>query len=138
MKRSLSLILAALLLASSMTACGNTAGKTEPKETEKSETQAVATKAPATDAPATDAPATNAPETEEPAVPNQPGYPTDRLTENGAAMAHIVLSANATDRERKAAEELVYHIKLVSGADIAVADAKQEGSLPIYIGRLPC
>jgi len=120
MKRTLSLILAALMLASSMASCG----KTEPNETEKPETQAVETTAPDTESAETEAPETVAP---------APSYDTNLITENGIAKAHIVLSANATAREKKAAEELQYHIKLVSGADIAVTDTILEGSLPIYI-----
>ncbi len=121
MKRTLSLILAALLLASTMTACGN--GGT--KETEQStstgvvETQSVETNAPETDAPETDTPA--------------PSYDTSLITENGAAKAHIVIAEGASDMEKKAAEELVYHIKLVSGAEVSITNTAAEDSLPIII-----
>ncbi|MBO5273264.1 MAG: hypothetical protein J6I45_01475 [Clostridia bacterium] len=120
MKRTVSLILAALLLASSLAACG----KTEPKETEKTETNAVETKALETDAPDT-TPA----ETEAPA----PTYRADRITENGAATAHIVVAEGADQVLGYAAEELVNHIKLVSGADVAVTNEAQSDSLPIII-----
>ncbi len=120
MKRTLSLILAALLLASSMTACGDG----ETNETKKSETQAVET-----DAPDTNPPATEAPETESPA----PSYDTSLITENGIAKAHIVLPEGASDIEKTAADELALHVKLVSGADIAVTDTAAEDSLPIII-----
>ena len=72
MKRTLSLILAALLLASSLAACG----KTEPDETTGG-TTAVESNAPAE----TNVPATDPVETDTPA----PSYSTDRLTENGMA-----------------------------------------------------
>ncbi len=127
MKRTLSLILAALLLASSMTACGNSSSK----ETEKSETQAVETKAPDTEAPATEAPDTNPPETEAPA-PVYP-YDTSLITENGVAKSHIVLFDGASDFEKYAADELVLHLKLVTGADVTVTNAPQSDSLPIII-----
>ena len=131
MKRTLSLILAALLLASSMTACGNTAGKTEPKETEKStstgvvETQAVETSAPATDPAVTEAPETAAPTF---------SYDTSLITENGIAKAHIVLADNADTTEQYAAEELAYHIQKVSGAEVTVTNTASADSLPIVIG----
>ncbi len=128
MKRTLSLILAALMLASTM-ACGNTAGKTEPKETEKSETKAVETNAPETNPPATDAPATDAPETQAPA----PSYNTSLITENGVAKAHIVLADNAHKLEKTAADELALHIKLVSGAEVSITNTAAEDSLPIII-----
>ena len=59
MKRTLSLILAALMLASSVISCG----KTEPKETEASETKKIETSAPATDPVETKAPETDPAET---------------------------------------------------------------------------
>ncbi len=120
MKKTLSLILAALLLASSLAACG----KTEPKETEKNENNAVETKAPETDAPETSTPETEAP---------TPAYATDRITENGAATAHIVVAEGADSLLGYAAEELVNHIKLVSGADVTVTNEAQSDSLPIII-----
>lgn len=110
MKRTLSLILAAILLASSMTACGNTT----PKETE-GETKAVETASPETEAP-------------------DQSYDASIVTENGVAKAHIVLPTGAAQLEQYAAEELVYHIKKVSGADISVTSTVQENSLPILIG----
>ncbi|MBE6598630.1 MAG: DUF4838 domain-containing protein [Ruminococcaceae bacterium] len=42
------------------------------------------------------------------------------IAENGEAKAHIVLSENADELERYAAEELSYHIKKVSGAEVSV------------------
>ncbi len=120
MKKTLSLILAALLLASSLTACG----KTEPKETEKTATDPVATNAVETKAPETSTPETEAP---------TPAYATDKITENGAATAHIVVAEGADQLLGYAAEELVNHIKLVSGADVTVTNTVQENSLPIII-----
>ena len=119
MKKTLSLILAALMLASSMTACG----KTNPPETEE-ETKAVETNAPDESAPDT-APA----ETDAPAASYEPSV----VTENGAAQTHIVIAESANDTLKWAAEELVYHIKKVSGADVSVVNAVEEGSLPIII-----
>ncbi len=112
MKKTLSLILAALLLASSVVSCG----KTEPAETKVSETKAPAAE---TDPVETDAPA--------------PSYDTSLVTENGVAKAHIVLAESASSTEKYAAEELVYHIKKVSGAEVSVTNAVEEGSLPIII-----
>ncbi len=124
MKKNLSLILAALLLASSMTACGKTTpneteGGTTAVETNVSETEPVATNAPATDSPETEAPASS--------------YATDKITENGVAAAHIVLFDGADQLEKYASEELAYHIKKVSGADVTVTNAVQKVSLPIII-----
>ncbi len=130
MKKTLSLILAALMLASTMTACGNTAGKTEPKETEKYETQAVETNAPDINPPSTDISETGPVETEAPA-PVYP-YDTSLITENGVAKAHIVLPGTS-DFEKLAADELQYHIKLVSGAEVSITDTAAEDSLPIII-----
>ncbi len=129
MKRTISLILAALMLASSMTACGNTAGKTEPDETNPVETNAPATDAPETDAPDTNSPETDPVETEAPT----PSYDTSLITENGVAKAHIVLLDGASDFEKTAADELALHIKLVSGADVTVTNAALDDSLPIII-----
>jgi len=120
MKKTLSLILAALLLASSLAACG----KTEPKETEKTATDPVATNAVETKAPETSTPETDAP---------APAYATDKITENGAATAHIVVADGADQLLGYAAEELVNHIKLVSGADVTVTNEAQSDSLPIII-----
>ncbi len=116
MKRTLSLILAALMLASAMTACGGG----EAKETEQSgETNAVETSAPAT----------NIPETESPAST----YDTSMITENGVAKAHIVVLDGADELEEYAAEELAYHIKKVSGAEVSITNEAEENSLPIII-----
>jgi len=123
MKKTLSLILSALLLASSLTACGG--GQT--KETNKSETDAVETKAPAT-VPV----ATEPVDTDEPVV--TPTFPTNLVTENGSAMAKIVLSASASDLEKLAAEELRYHIEKVSGASLEVTEEAPADLLPILIG----
>ncbi len=123
MKKTLSLILAALLLASSLTACGG--GQT--KETNKSETDAVETKAPATKPVATDPVDTDAPVV-------APSFPTNLVTENGAAMAKIVLSASATDLEKYAAEELRYHIEKVSGASLEVVTEAPADVLSMVIG----
>jgi hypothetical protein len=111
MKRSISLILAALLLASSMTACGDTSKEHETKAE-------------------TNAPVWETADTAETEAP-APSYDTSLLTENGIAKAHIVLSADAGETLRYAAEELVYHIKKVTGADITVSETVQENSLPI-------
>ncbi len=133
MKRTLSLILAALLLASSMTACGN-GGSTETEQSTSTgvvETQSVETNAPATEAPDTNPPATELPETDAPA-PVYP-YDTSLITENGVAKSHIVIAEGASDKEKKAAEELAYHIKLVSGAEVSITNTAAEDSLPIII-----
>ncbi len=115
MKKTLSLILAALLLASSMTACGSG----EAKETEAPETQAVETVAPAADSPETDAPV--------------PSYDTSLITENGVAKAHIVVLDGADPLEQYAAEELAYHISKVSGAQIPTVNTAAQDSLPMII-----
>ena len=128
MKKTLSLILAALLLASSLTACGG--GQT--KETNKSETDAVETNAPATDPVETSAPDTNPVDTDAPVV--TPSFPTNLVTENGAAMAKIVLSASASDLEKYAAEELRYHIEKVSGASLEVVTEAPADVLSMVIG----
>jgi len=125
MKRTLSLILAALLLSSSIVACG----KTEPKESSNPETFAPETTANDTNPPATNAPATELPETDAPA----PSYDTSLITENGVAKAHIVVAEGADVNLNLAAEELVYHIKKVSGADVTVTNQAAEDSLPIII-----
>jgi len=113
MKRTLSLILALLLLASTLTACGETA----VKETSAFQTDVVETNAPVE----TDAP-----------TPVYP-YDTSLITENGVAKAHIVLLDGASEQEKLAADELVLHIKKVSGADITVTNTAAENSLPIII-----
>ncbi len=115
MKRTLSLILAALLLSSSLTACGDTT----PDETTGG-TTAVETNAPATDPAETEAPT--------------PSYNPNFLTENGIANAHIVLADTADSNEKLAAEDLAYHIKLVSGADIATVNTPTADSISIYVG----
>lgn len=111
-KKLLSLILASLTLASFMTACGD--GKTNETT---SDTTAIETDAPIAEE--TDAPA--------------PDFPTHLITENGAAMAHIVIGDNADSVEKLAAEELTYHIKTVSGADISTLNAPDGDSLSIRI-----
>jgi len=109
MKKTLSVILAALLLASTMTACGNTASKETEGGTKSIET--------------------NAPETEAPEL----SYNASLVTENGIAKAHIVIPENAEYLVKYGADELVYHIKKVSGADVSVVNGAEEGSLPIII-----
>ncbi len=118
MKKTLSLILAALLLASAVS-CGNGTAK----ETEVSAT-AAETNAPETTSTETDEAETSAP---------TPSYDTSRITENGVAKAHIVLSETANDLEKLAAEELAYHINKVSGAEVSTVSAAQSDSLPIII-----
>ena len=122
MKRTLSLILAALLLASTAVSCG----KTEPNET-----KAVETKAPETQAVETNTPETEPAETAAPAP--EYAYDSSLITEDGIAKAHIVISDTASDNEKTAATELAYHIKLVSGADVAVINEAKDDSLPIII-----
>ncbi len=116
MKRTFSLILAALLLSSSLAACGSTT----PSETE-SDTASVETKAPET----------TASETEVSEI--TPSYDPNLLVENGTAKAHIVLSENAHELEKMAAEELAYHINKVSGAQVSTTNTVQSDSLPIVI-----
>ncbi len=114
--KSVALLLALLMLASNLTACGGD----DIKETET---------AISTDVVETQTAETNSAETDTPA----PAYAVDKITENGTALAHIVLFDGADQVEKYASEELSYHIKLVSGAEIAVANTVQEGSLPIII-----
>ncbi len=121
MKRTLSMILAALLLASSLASCGNTAGNTAGKTETKGETQAPETKIVET--------AGDPAETEAPAS----SYDASLVTENGIAKAHIVIPENAEYQVQYGANDLVYHIKKVSGADVTVVNAVEEGSLPIII-----
>ncbi len=116
MKRTVSLLLAALMIASAFVSCG----KTESAETSAPETKPVETSVTETLAPETDAPTLS--------------FPTDKLTENGAALSAVVISANATETERLAAEDLVYHIKKVSGADAALVNTVAEDALSIVIG----
>ena len=120
MKRTLSMILAAFLLASAVTSCGNT----EPKETENTETKAVETIVSETTASETASSDTPAPSL---------SYDADTVTENGIAKCHIVVFDGADALEQYASEELVYHIKLISGADVSVTNTVQEDSLPIII-----
>ncbi len=122
-QKTLSLILAALLLASNMVSCGN--GKAESNET-SAETVSTETKASETAAFETDSP-----ETETSAI--EYVYDTSLITENGVAKAHVVLPDGASAQEKLAAEELVYHIKLVTGADISVVNTAQADSLPMII-----
>ncbi len=126
MKKTLCLILAALLLASSVVSCG----KTEPAETKVSETNAPETSVPETDPVETEATAADSSETEASA----PSYDTSLVTENGVAKAHIVIPEGGEQLLTYAAEELAYHIKKVSGAEVTVTNAVEEGSLPILIG----
>ncbi|MBE6599399.1 MAG: DUF4838 domain-containing protein [Ruminococcaceae bacterium] len=116
MNRILSLILAALLLAASVVSCGN--GDTTTDET-KSSIDVVETKAPETVPDETNAPASS--------------YDTTLVTENGTALAHIVVAEGAGVLEKYAAEELRYHIQKVSGAEISVTNTVRENSLPIII-----
>lgn len=123
MKRILALILAALLLMPTLTSCG----KTEPDET----TSNVETNSPEADPVATDALATDPVETNAPAVP--PTFPTDRITENGQAMAKIVVSPSASQLEKQGAEELRYHIEKVSGAAVELAEECPTDCLSLII-----
>ncbi len=115
MKKTLSILLAALLTASVMTGCVSTLP--EEKLPVKDDFAAVETSAPVTDAPVTDVSETDAP----------------LLTENGEARAAIVLSETASDLLRYAAEELRYHIEKVSGASPDIITGSAEGLLPIVI-----
>ncbi len=119
MKRTLSLILASLILASSLVSCGNSENGSQKETT--AETNSLETTAPNTEAHETASP--------DPTL----SYDTTKITENGVAKAHIVLLDHASDKEKTAAEELAYHIKLVSGADVTVANAVGADSLPIII-----
>ncbi len=58
------------------------------------------------------------------------------LVENGESRAVVVLSAEPDAKEQLAADELVEHIELMTGARIEVASAGEEpeGLLPIYLG----
>jgi len=137
MKRTLSLILAALILSSTITACGKTEPSPsvetdaveKPNDTTVTETNAPAAENPATDVSVTDATETDPVETNSPT----PSYDTSLITENGVAKAHIVIPENAEHLVKYGADELVYHIKLVSGSEISVTNAALEDSLPIII-----
>jgi len=59
---------------------------------------------------------------------------TDLVTENGTAASHIVVAEGADQLISYASEELAYHIKLVSGADISVVNTALSDSLSIIIG----
>ncbi len=107
-KRTLALLLAAWMSLVALTSCQTEEAKetsTEPTSNPVSETAA----------PATD-------------------YAAHLITENGTAKAHIVLAEGAAQLEQYAAEELAYHIKKVSGAEISVVSAAEASSLPIFIG----
>ncbi len=119
MKRALSILLASLLLASSLVSCGNSGNGSEKETT--AETNSLETTAPNTEAHETASPDENT------------SYDTTKITENGVAKAHIVLPDGASAKEQTAAEELAYHIKLVSNADVTVANAVGADSLPIII-----
>ncbi|MBE6598141.1 MAG: DUF4838 domain-containing protein [Ruminococcaceae bacterium] len=120
MKKALSLILAVLLLVSSVVSCD----RTDPSETNAPDTSTSAADSVET------APVETEPvETEAPA----PSYDDALLTENGVAKAHIVIPENAEYLVQYGADDLVYHIKKVSGADISVTNAIEEGSIPIVI-----
>jgi len=114
MKRTLTLILAALLLASSLASCVTA----DPKETE-AETKAVETNAPATDPVETNAP--------------EAAYDPSLITENGIAKAKIVVAEGADAILTFAAEELQYHIAKVSGAEAEITSVTPDDALPIII-----
>ncbi len=105
MKRLLSLILAALLTASAFTAC----------------TDATVEE--------TDAVETAVPETTVPEVTVNPNL----VTENGAAKAHIVVAEGGDVLLTYAAEELAYHVKKVSGAELPVVTTAATDSLAVVI-----
>ncbi len=135
----MAMVLAVLLPASSMTSCGNG----EPKET-KSETNTPDTMIVETKVPDTASAETYSPETEGPSLSYDPSV----ITENGIAKARIVLLDGAAQAEKIGAEELQYHIKkvsnaevpiiigdeaLVRNADIAATNETAKDSLPIII-----
>ncbi len=126
MKKTLSFILAALFLASAVVSCDK--GNTVSNET-KDSTAAVETTASTVNIPETTVPSADSPETETPS----PAYPPQLIVENGEAMAHIVLEESVSQLEQYAAEELAYHIKTVSNAEIPITNTVQDGSLPIII-----
>jgi len=117
MKRLLSLVLAAMLAASALTGC-----ETGPsnKETEVTETNSPETSVRETVPAETDG--------------TELAFPTDRLTENGAATAAIVLPEGSDSLVQLASEELQYHIKKVSGADVSVVSSITADTLSIVIG----
>ncbi len=110
MKRILSLILAALLATSALVACDTTPQETESKETDAPETDPVET-------------GTSGDYTYNPLL----------VTENGAVTSHIVVATGADQLLTYAAEELAYHIKLVSGAEVATVTEASADSMPIII-----
>ncbi len=112
MKRLLSLpltaLFAALLAASTFTSCGTSPEETDPPETPSIETEAAETA---------------------PTAEIDPNV----ITENGIAAAHIVVAEDGDALLGYGAEELAYHIKKVSGADVPVVHTAAENSLPIII-----
>ncbi len=116
MKRALALILTALLLAPTLASCG----KGEITETTVTDTSVAETVSAET----------NASETVSPDTTLASAF----ITENGAAKAKIVLSPSASDLEKRAAEELIYHIQKVSGAVLETAAETAADTLSIIIG----
>ncbi len=105
-----------------MTACGNPAGN--PAGNTAGNTALSETNAPVTESVETDSAETEAPVS---------SYDASLVTENGIVKAHIVIPENAEYLVKYGAQELVYHIKKVSGADVSVVNGAEEGSLPIII-----
>lgn len=62
--------------------------------------------------------------------------PTVSLTQKGQPSATVVLPPEPAKQERLAAEELVEHLRLISGATLPLADSGQitKGLVPIYLG----
>lgn len=117
MKRTLSLILSALLLASAAVSCaynGNGEETQSPIETSVKETLSVETSPAETEG-------------------ENGSYDTSLLTEDSIAKAHIVLADGADFVMKMAADELVYHIKKVTGAEMSVVSSIAEGSFPIIL-----
>ncbi|MBQ0105942.1 MAG: DUF4838 domain-containing protein, partial [Armatimonadetes bacterium] len=56
------------------------------------------------------------------------------ITKNGEPLADVVLSPNAAEEEKYAAEEFVRYIKLISGAELAIKGEAGKGN-SIYIGQ---
>ncbi len=56
------------------------------------------------------------------------------LVDDGRPAAQIVLAADADDIERHATEELNAYLKKISGAELPVVDAAQQGIASVHIG----
>ncbi|MBE6598629.1 MAG: DUF4838 domain-containing protein [Ruminococcaceae bacterium] len=108
MKKIISLILCAIMVHSFLVSCGEGERETAENGTETAISE------------------TRAPE----GVTETAG---NLIAENGEARAHIVISGNASELEKYAAEELAYHTAKVSGAQTEIVTSGKGDGLPIII-----